>query len=81
MVNEPLPENLLTAREQQRRIVHSRKVSEQDEQAVRSAPTRSFVQILGKLFFFKLIENLRGILLNYGQMSRGSTNWAFNGPC
>jgi len=59
----------------------SRKVSEHGAQAGRLTAVRSFAQILGKLFFFKLIENLRGILLNYGQMSRDPTNWAFNGPC
>jgi hypothetical protein len=40
-----------------------------------------FAQILGKLYFFKLLENLRRILLDYAQKRTGRANAAFNGPC
>jgi hypothetical protein len=41
----------------------------------------SFAQILGKLYFFELLENLRRILLDYEQKHSGRTNAAFNAPC
>jgi hypothetical protein len=41
----------------------------------------SFVQILGKLNFFKLIENLWRILVDYGQKHRRPANAAFNAAC
>jgi hypothetical protein len=41
----------------------------------------AFVQILGKLYFFKLGENLRIILLDYGQKRSCIANAAFKGGC
>jgi hypothetical protein len=41
----------------------------------------AFAQILAKLDYFKLSENLRCILFNYGQKRSGRTNADFNGPC
>jgi hypothetical protein len=39
------------------------------------------VQILGKLYFFELIENLRRILLYYAQKRTGRANPTFNAAC
>jgi hypothetical protein len=43
--------------------------------------SRAFVQILGKLHFFQLLENLRRILRDYEPKRTGRTNAAFNAPC
>jgi hypothetical protein len=40
-----------------------------------------FVQILAKLHFFKLRENLRIILLDYGQKRPCIANATFKGDC
>jgi hypothetical protein len=45
------------------------------------AGQRAFVQILGKLYYFQLLENLRRILLDYGQKPTGRANPAFKAPC
>jgi len=42
---------------------------------------RAFVQILGKLYFFDLNENLRRILLDYGQKRPRRTNRLFKPRC
>jgi hypothetical protein len=39
------------------------------------------VQILGKLYFFELIENLRRILLDYAQKRTSRANATFNAAC
>jgi len=39
------------------------------------------VQILGKLYFFELLENLRRILLDYGQKRSCIANAAFKAAC
>jgi hypothetical protein len=41
----------------------------------------AFAQILGKLYFVQLRENLRRILLDYGQKRRHPANAAFNAAC
>jgi len=41
----------------------------------------AFAQILGKLYFFQLRENLRRILVDYGQKHTRRTNAAFNAAC
>jgi len=41
----------------------------------------TFAQILGKLYFFQLLENLRRILLDYGQKLSDPANAAFNAAC
>jgi hypothetical protein len=43
--------------------------------------SRAFAQILGKLYFVQLDENLRRILLDYGQKRLRRTNAAFNAAC
>jgi hypothetical protein len=43
--------------------------------------SRAFAQILGKLYFVQLDENLRRILLDYGQKRPHRTNAAFNAAC
>jgi hypothetical protein len=40
----------------------------------------AFAQILGKLHFFELRENLQRILLDYAQKRSGRANAAFNCP-
>jgi hypothetical protein len=47
-------------------------------QKVRS---RVFVQILGKLYFLQLIENLKRILVDYAQKRPCPANAAFNAAC
>jgi hypothetical protein len=46
-----------------------------------TAATCAFAQILGKFYFFELRENLRLILLNYGQKRPDPANVAFNAAC
>jgi hypothetical protein len=43
--------------------------------------SRAFAQILGKLYFLQLRENLRRILLDYGQKRPCRANAAFNAAC
>jgi hypothetical protein len=43
--------------------------------------SRAFAQILGKLYFVQLDENLRRILVDYGQKRPRRTNAAFNAAC
>ena len=43
--------------------------------------SRAFAQILGKLYFVQLDENLRRILVDYGQNRPRRTNAAFNAAC
>jgi hypothetical protein len=43
--------------------------------------SRAFAQILGKLYFVQFFENLRRILVDYGQKHRRRANAAFNGAC
>jgi hypothetical protein len=45
------------------------------------AASRAFAQILGKLYFLQLLENLRRILLDYAQKRPGPANAAFNAAC
>jgi hypothetical protein len=45
------------------------------------AGLRAFVQILGKVYFFELLENLRRILFDYGQKRSGIANAAFKAAC
>jgi hypothetical protein len=46
-----------------------------------TAASRSFAQILGKLYFVQLFENLRRILVDYGQKRPRRANVAFNAAC
>jgi hypothetical protein len=41
----------------------------------------SFAQILGKLYFFNLRENLQHILLDYEEKRSCTTNGAFKSAC
>jgi len=43
--------------------------------------SRAFAQILGKLYFLQLDENLRRILVDYGQKRPCRANAAFNAAC
>ena len=43
--------------------------------------SRAFAQILGKLYFLQLGENLRRILVDYGQKRPCRANAAFNAAC
>jgi hypothetical protein len=42
---------------------------------------RAFAQILGKYYFFDLLENLRRILLDYAQKRSCTANAAFKAAC
>jgi len=46
-----------------------------------TAVSRAFAQILGKLYFVQLRENLRRILFDYGQKRPRRANAAFNAAC
>jgi len=48
---------------------------------LQKAASRAFAQILGKLYFVQLDENLRRILVDYGQKRPCRANAAFNGAC
>jgi hypothetical protein len=50
-------------------------------QNARKRAPRALVQILGKLYFFELLENLRHILVDYGQKRTERANAAFNAAC
>ena|ERR1700733_12548882 len=45
------------------------------------AASGAFAKILAKLYFFQLFENLRRILLNYGQKRTRRANATFNAAC
>jgi len=53
--------------------------------ALDAGPTKrldcAFAQILGKLYFFNLRENLQRILFDYGQKRLGTANVAFKAAC
>jgi hypothetical protein len=48
---------------------------------LQKAVPRAFAQILGKLYFLQLGENLRRILFDYGQKRPRRANAAFNAAC
>jgi hypothetical protein len=48
---------------------------------MRNATADTFAQILGKLYFFNLRENLRHILFDYGEKRSCTTNGAFKSAC
>jgi hypothetical protein len=50
-------------------------------ETVQMPASRAFAQILGKLYFLQLDENLRRILFDYGQKRPRRTNAAFNAAC
>ena len=43
--------------------------------------SRAFAQILGKLYFFELLENLRRILFDYEPKPTDRANATFNAAC
>ena len=47
----------------------------------RKTTAGSFAQILGKLYFFNLRENLQHILLDYEEKRSCTTNGAFKSAC
>jgi len=49
--------------------------------APQTAASCAFAQILGKLYFLQLRENLRRILFDYGQKRPRRANAAFNAAC
>ena len=48
---------------------------------LQKAVPRAFAQILGKLYYFELLENLRRILLDYEPKPTDRANPAFNAAC
>jgi hypothetical protein len=48
---------------------------------LQTAASALFAQILGKLYFLQLRENLRRILFDYGQKHPRRANGAFNAAC
>jgi hypothetical protein len=50
-------------------------------ETLQKAASGAFAQILGKLYFVQLDENLRRILLDYAQKRPRPANAAFNAAC
>jgi hypothetical protein len=67
------------AQENNERIARSKGLCHADDQA--EGDERAFAQILGKLQFLQMFENLRRILLDYGQNHPCPANAAFNAGC
>jgi hypothetical protein len=82
MVNAPLPE-MVSRRFTAKLPCKSRAFGARSSRFAerRHKRRRAFAQILGKLYFFELRENLRRILFDYAQKRSGRANAAFNGPC
>jgi hypothetical protein len=82
MVNRPLPGTVATCLTRApRRIQPHYCAAFYMANPSQQTGSRAFAQILGKLYFFELLENLRRILLDYAQKRTGRANAAFNGPC
>jgi hypothetical protein len=82
MVNGPLP----VTRPARRRCIEVRYCLPSIQTSARAiaprAPRfRAFVQILGKLDFFKLGENLPRILFDYAEKRANTANATFKRPC
>jgi hypothetical protein len=75
MVNRPLPAIALLPKTATK-IAH---IMPYQRRSVRCRT--AFAKILGKLYFFKLFDNLRRILLDYGQKRTRRANAAFNASC
>ena len=82
MVNGPLPGDpnyICRACRHWQKAVGPRRLLAREH---RQSPLRSaFAQILGKFYFFKLRENLRRILLDYGQKRPCTANASFKAAC
>ncbi len=82
MVNEPLPDDPNYICRACRYL--QKAVGPKGLMAARTPPKPpryAFAQILGKFYFFKLRENLRRILLDYGQKRPCTANAAFKAAC
>ena len=83
MVNGPLPHDPYRIRHARRYLQTSRRTKAHagGENSAKARPGMRSLQILGKFYFFKLRENLRRILLDYGQKRSGTANAAFKAAC
>jgi hypothetical protein len=82
MVNRPLPSAPAgTAMLRGRRSGRSSCKQFGQRRTSQNAIWRAFAQILGKLFFLELSENLQRILFDYAQKRTDPANTAFNAAC
>jgi hypothetical protein len=82
MVNLPLPRTVATSWPCTKIANSSRdRTTSGTPETLQKPAERAFVQILGKLYFFQLLENLRRILIDYAQKPTGRANPAFKAPC
>jgi hypothetical protein len=82
MVNGPLPAIGLPRCSSQNKVRHCREcASPTATNAAKRLRPASFAQILGKLNFFKLGENLQRILFDYAEKRASTTNRAFKCTC
>jgi len=77
MVNGPLPAIGLDRCGSPNKVRHCRNRVRLAATNAAKRLSASFVQILGKLNFFKLGENLQRILFDYAEKRAGTTNPAF----
>jgi hypothetical protein len=82
MVNRPLP--YMVSRRFTAAVIANWRPNRTTGDATKSAwngDETAFAQILGKLYFFELLENLRRILFDYAQKPSDRANAAFNAIC
>ncbi|HTH34789.1 MAG TPA: hypothetical protein VL976_10495 [Xanthobacteraceae bacterium] len=82
MVNGPLPRTVaicLTAAAAV--VLPANDAAFAAAKARQTVGSAAFAQILGKLYFVQLRENLRRILVDYGQKRPCRANVAFNAVC
>jgi hypothetical protein len=82
MVNGPLPAIGLGRLRQPNKLRHCReRASLMATKRCEAAGPAAFAQILGKLNFFKLGENLQRILFDYAEKRASTTNPVFKCAC
>jgi len=82
MVNRPLPQTVAKCLRRMGQAISARRcVTSTPSKLRQGAASGAFAKILAKLYFFQLFENLRRILLNYGQKRTRRANATFNAAC
>lgn len=82
MVNHRLPRTVAKCLRRMGQAISARRcVTSTPSKLRQGAASGAFAKILAKLYFFQLFENLRRILLNYGQKRTRRANATFNAAC
>jgi hypothetical protein len=82
MVNAPLPETVATSLMPAGNADNpAKRGNSGTPETSQKAPSPTFAQILGKLYFLQLIENLKRILFDYAQKRPHPANAVFNAAC